>query len=104
MKVRPCIVDKKAKAIFHCWGAKTQFHTNNILSESAAIVEFEDGSVRRVEPERVRFCDEELEKFQKTHEVKAWEMQDELKNLNDEIVKMPCETKEKMLNDTKAAR
>lgn len=45
-KLRPCRV-KGRKALFHMW--------SNIPTKTYAIVEFEDGTVKTIDPEDVKF-------------------------------------------------
>ena len=53
-ETRPCRYSAK-NAIWHAWG-----NWGNICGEGSgtyALVEFEDGTVKRVNPEKVRFLD-----------------------------------------------
>lgn len=62
---RPCIIDNK-KALFHRWEEVSEIvypslmkggHPGGEMKGTLAIVEMEDGSVRRVAPDAVRFTD-----------------------------------------------
>lgn len=64
--LRPCIVYGDKKALFHRWSDKCQViepsiavggHPGGQLSQTVAIIEYEDGSVAEVYPSRVRFLD-----------------------------------------------
>jgi len=75
---RPCLVDGSRKALFHRWadvdvltlvnvdtkdvdGARVIFVSEpgkvEVAGETVAIVEYEDGTVDRVSPHRIRFLD-----------------------------------------------
>ena len=54
------------KAIFHCWSQESQIvspsilkggHNGGTVSGVLAIVEYENGQVDKVQPERIRFAD-----------------------------------------------
>lgn len=62
---RPCIVEGK-KAMFHDWTYESQIvypsasygdHTGGVVSSTLGIVEFEDGTVKVVEPKEIKFVD-----------------------------------------------
>ena len=62
---RPCIV-KGRKALFHGWSNKAEVippspmvggHPGGQLSQTVALVEYEDGSVHEAYPSEVRFLD-----------------------------------------------
>ena len=63
LKRRPCYVDEK-RALFNCWSQESEIiapslyvggHGGGVISGVLGIVEFEDGTVARVNPERIRF-------------------------------------------------
>ena len=63
--LRPCIVNGKP-ALFHRWADWSEIvepaimrggHGGGVVRAALAIVEFEDGAVGRVLPEKVRFLD-----------------------------------------------
>ena len=65
-ELRLCTVDKEA-GYFHCWeyysrpvpaGFGTDAPPSGVVSYVSGIVEFRD-RVERVDPERIRFCDED---------------------------------------------
>lgn len=53
---RPCFVDGK-KAIFHCWTFDRETLDKYTRNGVYAIVEFEDGSVKTVNPFDIIFAD-----------------------------------------------
>nr|WP_319488602.1 hypothetical protein [uncultured Caproiciproducens sp.] len=64
--LRPCIIDKKKKGLFHCWEEKSQPVAAAIsiggapagqLAYTLGIVELEDGSVVECFPYKIRFLD-----------------------------------------------
>ena len=64
-KRRPCYVEEK-RAMFNCWSQESQIvepsihvggHGGGVISGVLGIVEFEDGSVAKVYPERIQFAD-----------------------------------------------
>jgi hypothetical protein len=64
--LRPCIVDKKQKGLFHCWEEESQPVAAAIsiggapagqLAYTLGIVELEDGSVIECFPYKIRFLD-----------------------------------------------
>ncbi|MDD3662271.1 MAG: hypothetical protein PHT84_00190 [Candidatus Pacebacteria bacterium] len=74
--LRPCIVEMPGKkyknALFHRWIEKSEIvppspmvggHSGGVLQFTLAIVEFEDGSVRKILPERIKFADNEIQKY-----------------------------------------
>lgn len=74
--LRTCIVElpgeNKRMALFHKWIDKSEIispspmvggHNGGVLKFTMAIVEFEDGSVRCVLPERIQFKDNEFRKY-----------------------------------------
>lgn len=72
---RPCMVDGD-KGIFHFWGITAEViapsmmvggHPGGQLAETYGLVEFTDGSVRRVVPTKIRFLDT-LAQMQKAFE------------------------------------
>lgn len=95
--LRPCLVYTKEKkgainetstvhALFHAWAHEAEViaqslmrggHPGGQLSHTFALVEFEDGTVKMVNPERVKFLDN-AEKFEEYD----WSMNDkEVKNV-----------------------
>ena len=65
---RPCIADGK-NALFHMWEnfskpLPAEIHIGGapagLLSFTWAIVEFEDGTVQRIPPQDVKFCDSKV--------------------------------------------
>lgn len=59
-ELRICTVDKEA-GYFHCWehySRPGEDAPSGVVSYVSGIVEFRD-RVERVDPERIRFCDEE---------------------------------------------
>ncbi len=63
-ELRPCKVrceNGERKALFHKWG------------EPLGIVEFEDGAIAQVEPERIRFIDDRFIEYMFPE---AWEERD----------------------------
>ena len=70
--LRPCLIDTEenlAKAWFHRWTERNEFippspmiggHSGGMLKYTFALVEFEDGHVGEVAPERVKFTDTEF--------------------------------------------
>ncbi|SHO50107.1 hypothetical protein [Anaerocolumna xylanovorans] len=74
--LRTCIVElpgkNKRMALFHKWIDKSEIispspmvggHSGGELKFTMAIVEFEDGTVRCVLPERIQFTDNEFRKY-----------------------------------------
>lgn len=59
-ELRPCIAKGK-KALFHKWIEEA----NIAIKLTYALVEFENGVIKRVDPEEVTFCDGKLEMFEK---------------------------------------
>ena len=64
-KIRPCIVDEK-KALFHCWSQESEIirpsplkggHSGGVVAGTFGIVEFENGDVCKVYPEKITFLD-----------------------------------------------
>ena len=64
---RDCIVDNQF-CIFHCWEQWSDVvapspmiggHPGGQMSMIYGIVEFPDGSVKRISPTNIKFCDEE---------------------------------------------
>ena len=78
-QLRPCYVDG-TKALFHCWGESKRIIEPSPLkgggpggsvSYTLGIVEFGDGTVKQVFPERIKFIDNIFNEY-------YWE--DQLKN------------------------
>ena len=78
--LRPCIVripDKKKqfkemKALFHCWDFRSEVigesylrggHPAGQISATFAIVEYEDGTIHKVEPTSIRFVDNAMSEY-----------------------------------------
>lgn len=62
---RPCYIEGK-RAIFHRWSERAAAinespmiggHPGGFIKWTAGIVEFEDGTVKEVDPEKIRFAD-----------------------------------------------
>lgn len=62
---RPCFINGK-KAMFHQWTQESQIvppsammggHSGGVISTTFAIVEYEDGTVAKTYPEKVKFAD-----------------------------------------------
>lgn len=58
--------EEKHKALFHCWNHRSELydaspmiggHPGGHVSGTFAIVEYEDGTVHEVEPQKIRFVD-----------------------------------------------
>lgn len=87
-KLRPCIVTIKRterelsgklhedtykfKALFQCWGYRSELydaspmigsHPGGQVSETFAIVEYEDGTVHEIEPHNLRFVDNLMNEY-----------------------------------------
>lgn len=67
-EMRPCLVDGGIPALWHRWTSRCEIvppsicvggHSGGNISACFALVEFEDGAVAEVNPERVRFLDTE---------------------------------------------
>lgn len=63
---RPIWLDGKEKGLFHCWSQRAEIvppsiavggHTGGVVSGVLAIIEMEDGTVKGVYPERIKFAD-----------------------------------------------
>lgn len=63
MEVRPCIVNEKEKALFHCWSFDSELFSGGVVANMGAIVELEDGRVIRVRPETIKFLDRKFEDY-----------------------------------------
>lgn len=71
--LRPCYVsDSKgnSKGLFHCWTEYKQIHTaifkgeiSGIISSLYGVVEFEDGTVKLVEPYKIIFADNKISDY-----------------------------------------
>ena len=53
--LRPCYVKGK-RALFHKWFTRTEVINGNALTDTFAIVEFENGTVREASITDVHFC------------------------------------------------
>lgn len=69
--LRPCIADGR-KAIFHRWCDISEIvppslmvggHGGGVIQDTFAIVEYEDGSIGRIAPEKIKFSDNLFEKY-----------------------------------------
>jgi hypothetical protein len=67
-ELRPCIVEEDKKALFHCWSNTSKVvppsmmiggHIGGVIADTFGIVEFEDGTVKKVYPPHIRFLDTE---------------------------------------------
>lgn len=65
-ELRPCIINGKEKALFHCWehqaepippGLTVGSHPGGQFSRVCGLVELEDGHVMRTHPGTIRFID-----------------------------------------------
>ena len=84
-ELRPCYVNKKkgiCKALFHTWehystvidaGLMVGSHPAGQISVLYGIVEYEDGTIDRVDPSMIHFCDskEKMSKYDFGEEEKA---------------------------------
>lgn len=70
-ELRPCMVGDK-KALFHTWNHYSEIvppsvmvggHSGGVVSDTYAIVEYEDGSVSRCEVGEVRFLDCKIKEY-----------------------------------------
>ena len=75
--LRPCIVENSVKALFHLWAVNRTPHyeikspVKGVLNPSfegfdeyiVAIVEYEDGTIREVEPTQIRFVDNAMSEY-----------------------------------------
>lgn len=64
--------EEKHKALFHCWDHRSELfdaspmiggHPGGQVSETFAIVEYEDGTIHEVEPQNIRFVDNAISKY-----------------------------------------
>lgn len=62
--MRPCIVTHKVKghtternAIFHKWISSVVSTSTDVIVQTLALVEYEDGTVAQVKPKSIRFID-----------------------------------------------
>lgn len=71
VKYRPCFVDGK-KALFHKWNDRAEVQAPGFaigsspggqLKATFGLVEFEDGTVREVEPYSIRFADNIISEY-----------------------------------------
>lgn len=67
--LRPCFVGED-KGLFHHWEDYSQLyeaspfiggHTAGQVSQTFGLVEYEDGSIKRVQPYDIRFCDNDFD-------------------------------------------
>lgn len=66
-KYRVCYADGE-KALFHCWSQVSDIviikDTGEELGTNTyAIVELEDGTITRVKPEKIKFCDNYAQQY-----------------------------------------
>lgn len=70
--------DTKIKALFHCWEQMSDVvspspmvggHNGGIIAGLAGIVEREDGTIGRVRPEDIQFCDHKFNEYSFPEEV-----------------------------------
>lgn len=68
-EVRPCYA-RGRRALFHGWSNVSQIHNavlkgtvSGVISDTFAIVEFEDGNISRIEPEHIRFADNLFDEY-----------------------------------------
>ena len=68
-ELRPCFVGEE-KGLFHHWEDYSQLYGESLMvgghgagqvSQTFGLVEYEDGSIKRVQPYDIRFCDGEFE-------------------------------------------
>jgi len=50
------------RALFHCWGFSCGESDNGNMTESVAIIEFDDGSVTTIPPHYIKFVIPEMKK------------------------------------------
>ena len=64
--------EKNIKALFHCWGFRSELcdaspmiggHPGGQVSGTFAIVEYEDGTIHEVEPTQIRFVDNAMSEY-----------------------------------------
>ena len=64
-ETRPCFYEGE-RAIFHCWAERREMvmesplvggHPAGIIAATFAIIEFEDGRVSEIRPNKIRFAD-----------------------------------------------
>ena len=61
-KLRPAWVGK-AKVLFHCWGQESEVFKNGLAVYTVGIVEYSNGMIRKVTPERIRFVPGEFDAY-----------------------------------------
>lgn len=68
-EVRPCYAQGR-RALFHGWSHVSKIHNavlrgtvSGVISDTFAIVEFEDGNISRIEPEHIRFADNLFDEY-----------------------------------------
>lgn len=69
MDLRPCKVNGQ-NALFHEWSHVSQIRdailrgtVGGVVADTFGIVEYEDGSIARVMPEKIRFLDNEFSEY-----------------------------------------
>ena len=64
--------EKNVKALFHCWSCRSELvgesylrggHPAGQVSETFAIVEYEDGTIHEVEPTQIKFADNAMSEY-----------------------------------------
>lgn len=61
-KKRPCYYHE-VKCLFHGWCNVHKVLFNNVITETAGIIEFEYGGIAKVDPEDIRFADNEFKEY-----------------------------------------
>lgn len=70
-ELRPCMVGDR-KALFHTWSHISQIvppsvmvggHSGGVVADTYALVEFEDGSVKRCEVGEVKFLESKINEY-----------------------------------------
>ena len=64
--------EKNVKALFHCWNFRSKVvgesylrggHPAGQISDTFALVEYEDGEIHEVEPTQIRFVDNAMREY-----------------------------------------
>ncbi len=64
--------EKNIKALFHCWNFRSELysaspmvggHPGGQVSDTFALVEYEDGTIHEVEPTQIRFVDNAMSEY-----------------------------------------
>lgn len=78
---RPCYADGK-KALFHRWTEEAYVlppailkggHSGGQIKTTLAIVEYEDGFIREIQPQKIRFIDGKFKEYDFTERGRAGE-------------------------------